>query len=144
MYTRLNRAHRAIPVILGIIALASVGVLLAWDAHPASLPANAGNALRAFPLVMVALAYLLYQSAHRPPPMEWVKAMLLVVAFIFWAANQFWPNLHHATIFNDVAIALFALDVFLVMIGWPASSPDEAFAETYVKPGSQPTLDETD
>ena len=76
--------------------------------------------------------------------MEWVKAMLLVVAFIFWAANQFRPNSHHATTFNDVAIALFALDVFLVMIGWPASSPDESFAETYVKPGSKSTLDETD
>ncbi len=34
-------------------------------------------------------------------------------------------------IFNDLAIALFVLDVFLVMIGWPATSPDEDFAETY-------------
>jgi len=77
--------------------------------------------------------------------MEWVKAILLAVAFFFWAANQFWPNLHHGTILNDIAIALFALDVFLVMIGWPASSPDESFAETYVKPGSQPTRhDQTD
>ena len=28
------------------------------------------------------------------------------------------------------AIALFVLDVFLVMIGWPATSPDESFGET--------------
>jgi hypothetical protein len=83
---------------------------------------------------MIAVAYLVYQTAHRPAPMELVKATLLAVAFLFWAANQFWPNLPQATLFNDVAIALFVLDVFLVMIGWPATSPDESFAETCVEP----------
>ncbi len=34
MYIRLDRAHRALPVILGVITLASVVVLLAWDAFP--------------------------------------------------------------------------------------------------------------
>jgi hypothetical protein len=34
-------------------------------------------------------------------------------------------------LFNDMAIGLFVLDVFLVMIGWPSTSPDEDFAETY-------------
>ena len=69
--------------------------------------------------------------AHRPARLELVKAVLLVAAFLFWAANQFWPELPQATLFNDVAIALFILDVFLVMIGWPATCPDESFAETY-------------
>jgi hypothetical protein len=83
---------------------------------------------------MIAFAYLVYQSAHRPARMEVVKAVLLAVAFLFWAANQFWPDLSQATLFNDVAIGLFVLDVFLVMIGWPATSPDESFAETYEGP----------
>jgi hypothetical protein len=50
-----------------------------------------------------------------------VKAILLAVAFLFWAANQLWPELPQATLFNDLAIALFVLDVFLTMIGWPAA-----------------------
>jgi len=79
---------------------------------------------------MIASAYLVYQSAHRPPFREWVKAILLALAFVLWAANQLWPDLHQAVLFNDMAIGLFVLDVFLVMIGWPASSPDESFAET--------------
>jgi len=45
--------------------------------------------------------------------------------------QRLWPDLPEATLFNDIAIALFVLDVFLVMIGWPTSSPDESFAETY-------------
>jgi len=131
MYTRLERTHRAISVVLGVITLAGVGALLLWDVYPALFPANAHDLLGAFPLGMIALAYIVYQSAHRPPAREWVKAILLAVAFLFWSANQFLPNPHQAVVCNDIAIALFVLDVFLVMIGWPATSPDESFAEAY-------------
>jgi hypothetical protein len=134
MYIRLDRAHRALPVILGVITLASVVVLLAWDAFPRLFPARAHDVLAAFPLALIAVAYLLYQSAHRPARLEVVKAVMLAIAFLFWAANQFWPDLSHATQFNDIAIGLFVLDVFLVMVGWPATSPDESFAETYEAP----------
>jgi hypothetical protein len=118
-------------VILGVITLAGVAVLFAWDAFPQLFPPKAHDVLAAFPLAMIALAYLVYQTAHHPARLEAVKAILLAVAFLFWAANQFWPDLRQATLLNDVAIALFVLDVFLVMIGWPATSPDESFAESY-------------
>jgi hypothetical protein len=114
--------------------LAGVGALLTWDAFPRLFPVNAHNFLAAFPLAMIALAYLVYQAAHRPARPEVVKAILLAIAFLFWAANQLWPGLPQATLFNDIAIALFVLDVFLVMIGWPATSPDESFAETWEAP----------
>lgn len=138
MYSRLDRVHRALPVILGVVTLAGVAVLLLWEAYPAPFPAQAHDGLAAFPLAMIAVAYLVYQAAHRPPAREWVKAILLGIAFLFWAANQYWPDLKQATLFNDLAIALFVLDVFLVMIGWPAKSPDESFAETYVEPEPKP------
>jgi uncharacterized membrane protein len=137
MFRRLDRAHRALPVILATVTLVSVGVLLVWDASPRLFPAGAHDVLAAFPLAMIALAYLLYQTAHRPAPLEFLKAVMLALAFLFWAANQLWPNLPQATLFNDFAIALFVLDLFLVMIGWPASSPDESFAETYVDRGGR-------
>jgi hypothetical protein len=138
MYIRLDRVHRAAPVILGGSTLVGVGVLLTWDAFPAYFPARAHDYLGAFPLAMIALAYLVYQTAHRPPFRELMKAIMLAVAFLFWAANQLWPDLRQAVLFNDIAIALFVLDVFLVMIGWPATSPDESFGETYVAPGDPP------
>jgi hypothetical protein len=130
MYTRLARPQRAVPVILGAVTLAGVALLFAWDAAPALFPLNAHAALGAFPLAMIAVAYLLYQRAHRPSAAELAKAIMLAVAFLFWSANQLWPNPHQATIFNDIAIGLFVLDVFLVIIGWPASSGDESFGET--------------
>jgi hypothetical protein len=133
MYIRLDRGHRVLPVILGIITLLDVGVLFVWDAFPGLFPARSHDFLAAFSLGMIAVAYLVYQIAHRPAPLEFLKAAMLAVAFLFWGANQLWPNLPQATLFNDVAIALFVLDLFLVMAGWPASSPDESFGETYAE-----------
>ena len=137
MYSRLDRAHRALPVILGFLTLVDVGVLLVWDAFPQRFPGGSHDFLGAFSLAMIAVAYLIYQVVHRPPARELIKAVLLAVAFLFWAANQFWPNSAQATLYNDIAIALFVLDVFLVMIGWPPSSADTSFAETRAKPAEQ-------
>jgi peptidoglycan/LPS O-acetylase OafA/YrhL len=134
MPNRLPQTRRAFPVILGVVTLASVVLLLAWDAFPPFFPPRAHDVLAAFPLAMIAFAYIVYQSARRPARMEFAKAILLAVAFLFWAANQLWPDLRQATLFNDIAIALFVLDVFLVIVGWPASSPDESFAESYTEP----------
>ena len=131
MYTRVDRAHRALPVILGVITLADVAVLLVWDAFPRLFPPATHDVLAAFSLALIALASLAYQVVHRPAAMEFTKAIMLAAAFLFWAANQFWPRLPQAMLFNDIAIALFVLDVFLVMIGWPPTSPDTSFAETY-------------
>src|ERR1700722_12258419 len=117
MYIRLDRTRRALPVVLGVVTLASVGVLFAWDAFPTMFPARAQDVLVGFPLAMIAIAYLVYQYVHKPARMEFVKAIMLAVAFLFWAANQFWSNLPQATLFNDIAIALFVLDVFLVIAG---------------------------
>jgi len=131
MYKRLDCAHRAMSLVLGVLTLVSLGMLLAWNVNPKFFPLRAHGFLAAFPLAMIAITYLLYQSARRPSAKEFLKAMMLAVAFLFWAANQLWPDLRQATLFNDIAIALFVLDVFLVMTGWPTTSPDESFAETY-------------
>jgi hypothetical protein len=94
MYIRLDRAHRAIPVVLGVVTLTGVAVLIAWDVAPARFPASAHDYLAAFPLAMIAVAYLIYQTAHRPARLEFVKAIMLAVAFLFWATNQLCPDSH--------------------------------------------------
>ena len=135
MYIRLDRAHRAVAVILGLVTLAVVFVLFVWNAAPQLFPARAHDVLGASSLAMIAVAYLFYQAAHRPSVKELAKAVMLAAAFFFWAGNQLWPQSRYATLLNDMAIGLFVLDVFLVIIGWPSNSPDESFGETYT--GSQ-------
>jgi uncharacterized membrane protein len=138
MSIRLDLSRRFLPVILGVVTLADVLLLLIWDAFPKLFPARSHDFLAAFSLALIALAYLVYQIARRPAPMEMVKAIMLAFAFLFWAANQLWPDLPQATLFNDIAIALFVLDIFLVIVGWPATSPDESFAESPPQQKSRP------
>lgn len=134
MHIRLDRTHRFAAVLLGVVTLAGVAALLVWDLDSRLFPDGSHDVLAAFPLAMIAIAYLIYQAAHRPGRQELLKAVLLAIAFLLWAANQFWPDRSSAILLNDLAIALFVLDVFLVIVGWPATSPDEDFAETYAAP----------
>lgn len=66
-----------------------------------------------------------------PARRRFSKPSLLAAAFLLWAASQFWPEAARATLYNDLAVALFVVDVFFVIVGWPSSSPDESFAESY-------------
>jgi hypothetical protein len=117
-----GRLRRWVPLALGIATLAAVVLLFVQDAAPRLFPAGSHDSLAAFSLAMIACAYLVFQLAHRRPAAELAKAILLAAAFLFWAANQFWPNLTAASLFNDIAIGLFVLDVFLVIVGWPQGS----------------------
>jgi hypothetical protein len=134
MKAHLDWSHRAFPVTLGAITLASVVALLAWDLFPNWFPVHAHDILGALPLALIAVAYLAYQAARKPGKAEVLKAVLLALAFFFWAGNQLWPLAACSTLLNDLAIALFVLDLFFVLIGWPATSPDESFGESYAEP----------
>lgn len=123
MQTDSDRSRKLVPLVLGILTLAAVALLFLEDAAPSLFPAGSHDLLAAFSLAMIAFAYMVFQLAHRRPAAELVKTTLLAAAFLFWAANQFWPNLPQASLFNDIAIGLFVLDVFFVIAGWPAG-PD--------------------
>ena len=125
MQTASDRSRNLVPLVLGIVTLAGVVLLFVEDAAPRLLPAGSHDVLAAFSLAMIALAYMVFQLVrHRGlgPLAELAKTALLAAAFLFWAANQFWPNLPQASLFNDIAIGLFVLDVFFVIAGWPAGS----------------------
>ena len=122
----LAQGRRAIPTLFASLTLLSVGLLLTCDALPRRFSAEAHDSLAALPLVLIAVAYVVYQAVRRAPPMEWVKTATLVLAFLFWAANQLCTDRKLSTLFNDIAIAAFVLDVFLVIVGWPRSLAREA------------------
>lgn len=120
---------RLVPIVLAVLALAGVAALALWDFFPAPFPPRAHDFLGAFPLALIALAYLAHQIGRHCHPRALAKALLLVIAFLSWAVNQFRPDLPQAGLFNDAAIALFVLDVVLAMTGPPSSSPGRAGGE---------------
>lgn len=110
------------PLVLGVLALASLVPLLVWDVAPALFPPGSHDAFGALPLAAIAVAYLVHQATRRISAREWLRAAILAAAFLAWAANQFWPDHLFATLWNDVAIALFVVDVVLAMWERPAAT----------------------
>jgi hypothetical protein len=110
----------SLSVACGVLPLLSLAPLLVWDAFPQAFPPRAHDVLGAVPLALVALAYLVHQGVRRVRALEFAKAALSALAFVFWALNQALPDNPRATLFNDIAIAAFVLDLVLVIFGWPA------------------------
>lgn len=123
MSTHDGRERQLVPLILCGVTLMSVAALLLWDALPHLFPAGAHDFLASLPLVLIAATVLTYEALRRPARSEVVKGILLAFAFLFWAANQFSPNLRQAILFNDIAIGLFVFNVFLAIISRPAAIP---------------------
>ncbi len=117
-----DRSLRSLSTLLGWLTLAGVAFLLAWDLWPGRFPAHAHDVLSALPLALIALAWCAHRLGSRPSRGELVRTALLAAAFLFWSANQLWPESPRATLFNDLAVGLFVVDVWLAM-SEPAAGP---------------------
>jgi hypothetical protein len=106
---------RIVTVLLLALALASSVVLLALDVSRGFREGDARRVVSALPLIAIALACLAFHATWTPEPLDLLKRVLLSAAFLFWAANQLFPTAGWAPVANDVAIALFVLDLALIL-----------------------------
>ena len=109
------KPFRVYSLAIGGLALASCAVLLIWDVVPDAFPGNAHVVLGAAPLCLIAVSYLVYQAYLKASPGALLRAIILVLAFLSWAENQALGDGRLSTLFNDLAIGLFVLDVFLTL-----------------------------
>lgn len=100
---------------VGMAGLLAALVLFGWEVRPNRFPVGAHDLLGALPLTLIAMAYFGDHWARRRRGPELAKAVLVAAAFLFWAANQYWPRSPRATLCNDIAIGLFVLDAFLAI-----------------------------
>ena len=98
-------------------ALLTSLVLLVLDAWTGFRESDARRIVSAAPLIAIAFACLSYHATWRPAPADLLKRVLLSAAFLVWAANQLFPDEGWAPVANDVAIALFVLDLALILLG---------------------------
>jgi hypothetical protein len=117
----MSRSLRAGSLALAALTFASAAALVAWDLAAARFPPRSHEVLGALPLALVAAAYLVHAGARRASGHDLVQALLLAAAFLFWAANQYWPDAPHATLWNDIAVVLFVLDVLVTMSRSPGA-----------------------
>ena len=121
------RPVRAVTVLLIGAALVGSLVLLVLDAWAGFRESDARRVISAIPLVAIALACLAFHATWTPSPLDLLKRVLLSAAFLFWAANQLFPDEGWAPVANDVAIALFVLDLGLIL-------SDELRGRRFAKP----------
>jgi hypothetical protein len=100
------------PVAIGLVAILSLVPLLWWDVAPARFPSRSHDVFGAIPLFAIAAAHFAQQVIQKPSRLGWLRAVIVVAAFVAWAANQYWPEHALATLWNDIAIALFVIDIF--------------------------------
>jgi hypothetical protein len=106
---------RAVTLFLLMLALVSSAALLALDVSGDFRESDARRVVSALPLIAIALACLAFHATWTPEPLDLLKRVLLSAAFLFWAANQLFPTAGWAPVANDIAIALFVLDLALIL-----------------------------
>ena len=122
----------SVSFVLGLITLAAVALLLFWDVSPGRFPPGAHDVLSALPLALIGVAAVVHRLEHRPTFSELGRTLLLAAAFFCWAANQLWPRLPAATPLNDLAVALFVIDVWWTIAArQPAVSAEAMKSRTW-------------
>ena len=107
---------RVVTALLLALALVSSVVLLGLDTSQDFRESDARRVVSALPLIAIALACLAFHATWTPQPLDLLKRVLLSAAFLFWAANQLFPTAGWAAVANDIAIALFVLDLALILL----------------------------
>jgi hypothetical protein len=116
---------------LALVAILSSAALLLSDAAPTLIAelkvvvamvlrawALLGHApLSAIPLLLVGSGYIVLQGLLRPAPIELLKRLLLGSAFVLWGIVQLMPPGVLATDLGDLVIALYVLDLGIIIQG---------------------------
>ena len=79
--------------------------------------------LSALPLLLAGSSYLLLQAILRPRPLELLKRVMLAIAFLLWGIVQLMPASGLATELGNVVIALYVLDLGLII--WTELQKDQ-------------------
>jgi hypothetical protein len=78
----------------------------------------ASSSLEGGTLFLAAGAYLAHVLAHHDTPRELLTKSILVSAFAAWGILQIVPALPDAAVLNDVVIALFVIDLAIIVSPW--------------------------
>ena len=106
---------RSVVGLLVVVTILSSIALVVWDVAPRLFPKRAHDVLGALPPALIAITFLAHEAVRRASRPELAKGLLVAVAFLFWGANAYWPDIPATTLLNDVAVVLFVVDLLITM-----------------------------
>jgi hypothetical protein len=98
----------ATPFLTVLPAYLAKGALHAWTLLR-NLP------LSALPLLLAGSSYLILQAILRPRPLELLKRFMLGAAFLLWGVVQLMPASNLAAELGNLVIALYVVDLGLII-----------------------------
>jgi hypothetical protein len=98
-------------------ALAATALLWAADARQGWRDVSGHARVGASALILIGAAYIVLQAERGAAGIEIAKGVLLGGAFVLWGAEQFLPAGPLATGIDGVVIAIFVVDLSLVIWG---------------------------
>jgi hypothetical protein len=104
--------------VAGWLIAASAGMGLLAILVRAIAGGSLARALEGATLFLAAAAYLAYVLAHHTDRRELLTRSILVSAFALWGIVQLAPGLPDNAVLNDVVIALFVVDLAILVSPW--------------------------
>jgi peptidoglycan/LPS O-acetylase OafA/YrhL len=111
---------------LVVLALAASAAALFFDASPDSRSEAAHAAVSPAPLFLIGVAFIALQVWLRPGPGALLRRMMVALAFLLWGVVQLMPPGAQAATLGDVVIALFVVDLAIVIWQETQGDTDEA------------------
>lgn len=111
-----ERLLRWFSVVAFSLALAGVGALLVTDALRHFNQGIAHQRLGAWPLILIGISYISFQSSSKRPHRERTKGLFLGLAFVLWGSEQLLPQNPWVTLMDTLVITIFVVDIALIII----------------------------
>jgi hypothetical protein len=107
---------RCSTIALAVLALAAGVVLLANDTKMAAYLGLSSTAISAAPLLLIGVAFVIFQPLAHPRWKDLLKNLLLAGTFILWGIIQLMPQTALSLRLGNLVIALFVLDLAWIIV----------------------------
>ncbi len=112
-------------IALALCALISGVLLLLLDGFASFTSSRFHGVASAAPLIFIGLSWLCLHPGTGVNLIQFLKRLIAAVAFVLWGIDQMLPAGRLASTVGDVVIALFVLDLALIIRGELTEDPND-------------------
>ena len=113
----MTKLFRGLSLLLFLLAAGEIIVLLVSDISHALRLTSFHQQAGAVALILIGASYISLQLSAKRPWNEKLKGIFLGFAFVLWGSEQFLPASRVVTLMDSAVIAIFVVDLGLIILG---------------------------
>ena len=125
MKQRPQQSFSRLTIVLAVAALVSGATLLFLDCFAHFTSHRLHAVASGVPLILIGLSWLSLHPGFGVHPVQFLKRLIAAVVFVLWGIGQMLPAGWLASTVGDVVIALFVLDMALIIRGELTDDPND-------------------